>query len=333
MRLVLVELRRLSWRNAVRLLVAAAIVIPLVMLASLAWTTRPVTDADLERAKEEIARMEADNARMMEEEIGYCLDQPRDWGLDPDSTDLEQACRDQMGGYETTPEEWVGRRGLEPRLDMRDLGTGAGGLLAALALLIGATYVGADWQSGSMSNQLLFEPRRGRVWLAKAGGLLLATLAVALASTALMWTGFAGLAAVRDVDVSGALWRDGLGISARAALLAMGAAVGGYALTMLLRATVGTLGVLFVVAVAGAMVVGLLPIPDPQRWFLPNNVFGVLQDGYQYYDWELPTCDQMEGETGCYGTVSLGEGARYLAALLALTVAMSVPSFLRRDVP
>jgi hypothetical protein len=163
--------------------------------------------------------------------------------------------------------------------------------------------------------------------------LLLAALAVALASTALMWAGFAGLAAVRGADVSGAVWRDSLELSARAGLLAMAAALGGYALTMLLRATVGTLGVLFVVAVAGAMVVGLLPITDPQRWFLPNNVFGVLQDGYQYYDWELPTCNEMDGETGCYGTVTLGEGARFLGALLALTVAMSLPSFLRRDVP
>jgi ABC-2 type transport system permease protein len=333
MRLVLVELRRLSWRNAVRLLVAAAILIPLAMLVSLAWSTRPVTDADLERAEREIAQMHAAEAEMLADELDRCARRPRQYGVQPDSPDLEAACSEVISGWRPSPEEWAGREELRPREHMRDLGTGAGGLLAALALLIGATYVGADWQSGSMSNQLLFEPRRGRVWLAKAGGMLLATLSVALASTALLWAGFAGLAAVRDVDISGAVWRDTLELSARAGLLAMLAGLGGYALTMLLRATVGTLGILFVVAVAGAMVVGVLPIADPQRWFLPNNVLAVLQDGYRYYDWELPTCSQMDGETGCYGTVTLGEGVRFLGALLALTVAMSLPSFLRRDVP
>ena len=42
-------------------------------------------------------------------------------------------------------------------------------ILAMLLLLLGATFAGHDWNSGSMSNQLLFEPRRGRVWAAKAG--------------------------------------------------------------------------------------------------------------------------------------------------------------------
>ena len=35
-------------------------------------------------------------------------------------------------------------------------------------LLLGTTFAGHDWNTGSMSNQLLFEPRRERVWLAKA---------------------------------------------------------------------------------------------------------------------------------------------------------------------
>ena len=333
MRLLLVELRRLSWRNAVRLLSLAAVVIPLIMLVSLAWSTRPVTDADLKRAEAEIAAMQAENADMVAQDLEMCTQHPRDWGIDPDTADVEAACTEQMVGWAPTPEEWVGRQRLEPAQHGMDLGTQAGGLVAMLALLIGATYAGADWQSGSMSNQLLFEPRRGRVWLAKAGGVLLGALAVAATSAALLWAGFAGLTAWRDVEVTGAVWRETLELVGRTGLLAMLAAVGGYALTMLLRSTVGTLGVLFVLGLAGSMIVGLLPLADAQRWFLPHNVLAVVQDGYRYYDWELPTCSEMDGETGCYGTVTLGEGVRFLGALLVLTMAMSLPSFLRRDVP
>ena len=39
-----------------------------------------------------------------------------------------------------------------------------------LLVLVGTTFVGHDWNSGSMSNQLLFEPRRLRVWAAKGAG-------------------------------------------------------------------------------------------------------------------------------------------------------------------
>ena len=40
-------------------------------------------------------------------------------------------------------------------------------ILAGLMMLVGTTFAGHDWNTGSMSNQLLFEPRRLRVWAAK----------------------------------------------------------------------------------------------------------------------------------------------------------------------
>ena len=41
-------------------------------------------------------------------------------------------------------------------------------VLAILMMLAGTTFAGHDWASGSVSNQLLFEPRRPLVWAAKA---------------------------------------------------------------------------------------------------------------------------------------------------------------------
>ena len=40
-------------------------------------------------------------------------------------------------------------------------------VLAILMMLAGTTFAGHDWASGSVSNQLLFEPRRPLVWAAK----------------------------------------------------------------------------------------------------------------------------------------------------------------------
>ena len=55
-------------------------------------------------------------------------------------------------------------------------------LLAILMMLAGTTFAGHDWASGSVSNQLLFEPRRPRVWAAKAARLY------ATASTIVSWS-------------------------------------------------------------------------------------------------------------------------------------------------
>ena len=40
-------------------------------------------------------------------------------------------------------------------------------LVTLVMLLAGTTFAGHDWNTGSMGNQLLFEPRRARVWGAK----------------------------------------------------------------------------------------------------------------------------------------------------------------------
>lgn len=63
-------------------------------------------------------------------------------------------------------------------------GTGIALLFAAFAL--GASFVGAEFHVGSLTTQLLFEPRRWRVHLAKAVGVTLGAAAFAFAVLALV---------------------------------------------------------------------------------------------------------------------------------------------------
>ncbi len=64
-----------------------------------------------------------------------------------------------------------------PPLDLAEENRGPGALWWSCwprwRVLVGATFGGADWASGSMSNQLLFVPRRLRVWTAKAVAVVL----------------------------------------------------------------------------------------------------------------------------------------------------------------
>ena len=64
----------------------------------------------------------------------------------------------------------------------------------------------------------------------------------------------------------------------RATVLAMGAGLGAFALTMIFRHTVATLALLFVYSIGGEIVVNLLPFDGAGRWSVGNNALGWLAD-------------------------------------------------------
>lgn len=332
MRLLLVEVQRLGWRRAVRLLAVVSLVVPILILAGIAWGTRPVSDAEMEQAQ----RMAAEQQVYADQERERCLESPEEYGAEEPVDDLEKYCTDMTGG-EQKAEWFLSRSPLDVAAQLEESGPGVAIVLVALAMLIGTTFVGADWASGSMSNQLLFEPRRLRVWAAKAAALAVGAFVVAAVATTVFWGLFAGLAASRDIPISGTLWESIAWLGFRGSLLASAAALAGFALTMLLRNTVGTLGLMFAAAVGGSLLIIALPFEGTGRWLLSNNVLGVLMDGYGYYDESLVNCseaDYMAGkECTAEAFMTMGEGLSFLGALLLGALALSIPSFLRRDVP
>jgi hypothetical protein len=124
----------------------------------------------------------------------------------------------------------------------------------------------------------------------------------------------------------------------RTGVLAAGTALGGYALTMLFRSTVATVGVVFALAVASGALLGIIG-EGSGRWTPPLNVLAVVQGETSYYDDSSlpPECFTGRGvpDGGCDGTqvITAAQGGLYLGSFLALAVAGSVVSFRRRDVP
>jgi ABC-type transport system involved in multi-copper enzyme maturation permease subunit len=57
----------------------------------------------------------------------------------------------------------------------------ASGVLFTLGVVVGASFVGAEWNSGSMGTLLTWEPRRSRVLLAQLAACIVTVMAVALA--------------------------------------------------------------------------------------------------------------------------------------------------------
>lgn len=247
---------------------------------------------------------------------------------------------------------WSGlyREPLSVRRELLGNAPGVITTVAVLLMLAGATFVGADWASGSMSNQLLFEPRRTAVWAAKATAVGLAGVAVGLVGQLVYWAGIYLVAAQRGIEPPPALRDDVAWMLARGTFVIALAAVAGLAMTMLFRSTVATLGILFAVAVAGTFVVAALPVGgDNERYMVHANVGAVIQGRYTY--WTEPPDDCFDSRTGeqqrrdaetqrafdvrCSGeqTISVWEGLRYLAVPTLLGLGLSIASFRRRDIP
>lgn len=329
-RLLKVELHRLRWRRAVVLLLLAAVAVPTVIWISQAWSTRPLSAADVAEAEAQAAR-DASSA-WVQKDLARCEKRPERYG-GPGTT--AEACAEMIV---PRVENYLWRETLEIQRVREDSGVAVVTVLAGLLFLIGTTFVGHDWNTGSISNQLLFEPRRLRVWLAKGLAVLGLGLAVSATALALFWGATALLAAQRDIVTADAVWSAALGSAARGAALAALAGFLGYAMTMLFRSTVATLAVGFGLFAGGSLVVLGIFGDEAMRWLMPTNAMAVLLDGFEFYAY-TPACEMSQGTMGqggidpCLQHVSLSAGVTYLAVVLVLVTALSVLSFRRRDLP
>jgi hypothetical protein len=325
-RLLGVELTRLRWRRAVVVLLAGCALVTVVIFAGTAWSTRPVSDAELRNAQAQVDR-ELEQP-YMQRQIERCEKNPDRYGVQ----DTEQ-CAARVG-----PQlDWfVSREPLRVGEAFRTSGLGVITILMGLLMLVGTTFAGADWNSGSMSNQLLFEPRRSRIWLAKG----LAVLAVAVITSAVLLGAFGGglalLAQTRDLAVPPGVPGWIVESSARAVLLIGAAAVGAYAVTMLVRSTVFTLGAMFAVVVGATLVLALIGVSE--AWFPNKNLSAVIWNGAVYYVEPPDICYQggrPPAGVDCNGLekLELVTGVRNLGVLLLATAGASLWAFGRRDVP
>ena len=327
MRLLSVEVRRLMARRAVLVLLAACVVVPALVFAGVAWDTRPVSAAERAFAEEQV-RQERESEGF-QQEVARCAEWPEEYGVS--GADPAAACEEMMS---PRVEWYLGRPDLVLAEERIESGVGVLTFVAAFLMLIGTTFVGADWGSGSMSNQLLFEPRRVRVWLAKAGAVVLVSVAAYAAALAAYWGGLAGLANARDIGTAERVVDDIVNSVVWGCGLAAAAALGCYALTMLFRSTVATLGLLFALAVGASILVSLLPIEGNQRFLLHHNALAIVLDGWTYYDSSV--CDGPAGMVqDCTGEVRLSRAAAvgHLVPPLVLALVVSIWSFRRRDVP
>lgn len=324
MRLLRVELSRLFSRRAVALLLLAAAALTVLVTATTIWGSRPVSDQERASARAQVREQVAQPG--FQQDLRSCRDHPEEFfGPGASAGDCQRTLVPTTASY-------LSRVPLSLARELDSNGLAVVVIVTAMMIIVGTTYAGADWATGSMGNQLLFEPRRGRVWLAKAAAVTLGGLAAALVLVGGFWVALYVSAEARGYSPAASVLRDVGWSGARGVLLAGVAGLGGFALSMLLRSTVATLALLFAYAAAGEALVPLLPVDRSSTWSLGNNVFAWLRDGVRVYD-DSVVCRPTQPDCVQQLTVSLAHGVVYLGVLLLVTLLASVLLFRRRDVP
>lgn len=318
-RLFVTELTRYRVRRATGLMILLAVLAAAAVTAVTAWESRPLTKTEIATAQ---VKADQDSDRTdIQADLTKCLDDPTQY-LGPGAT--QQQCRDSLvpaaGSY-------LPREPLDLRGTLRGNGIGVALLVAALLIIGASAFAGGDHNSGSISNQVLFAPGRGRLWTAKALAVGAWSTLVAVITLGGFWLSLYLIAAERDVPHGSAIVNDIAWHVVRGVVFCAGASVGAFALTMLFRHATATLGLLFAYSVGGEVLLALAQSDKVARWTLGNNVFGWLETHLQYVGSRRCEVDE------CPGAAHLGhlDAGVYLLVLLAVSCLASVLAFRRRD--
>lgn len=199
-----------------------------------------------------------------------------------------------------------------------DILKGASTVLVALGLVIGASSVGADWQTGAMGTLLTWEPRRLRLLCVRAAVVVVAVFAIALALQLLLWFAMATGAALRGLgDTPAGFFSETTKVMLRVALVAALTSIVGLSIAMIGRSTAASLGVVFVyLALLESLVRGLVPRISP--YLLSLNAV-VLIDG-------------RAGSPSTDVVITVGRAAATVTAYAAVLLVVAAAMFRARDV-
>jgi ABC-2 type transport system permease protein len=215
------------------------------------------------------------------------------------------------------------------------LGVGFSAAAAVLAgFLLAASFIGAEYSSGSLGNWLTFVPRRDKVYAAKVAALAMGAVVLGILTELLM----VGAAVIITSIIGQPLTGIGgvVAMAARSIPAVVFAALVGFCIAMLTRHTVAALGVLlgYGLLVLGLNIVTYL-VPTLgvlKRWQLETNIQAFVAHGYTYTTYRRTVTAQGVSLDPVDHVLSFGAASAYLAIVLIALLTLTLLVFRRRDV-
>lgn len=299
------ELQRLLVRRMVRMLALLSVVA--IALAGLLTflNTEQVSDQELaSRRSDAAARIEECRKRVEDRQATN----PRDGTVGPGEAE---------GFCEFGPPAYVEDKRFE-LTDVKGILQGTTAAFVVVAWVIGASSIGADWQSRTITTLLTWESRRERVLLAKAAASVAVAVGFALLAGALLVLALLPAAFLHGTTAGtgGTFWRSVAGVVLRGEVLVAIAAALGFAVASIGRNTAAALGIGFAYFLVIENVVGSF-LADYRRWLLLGNAI-VLVAG--------------EDEGGEVVGRTVLQAGIYLTVIAVLLIAAATVLFRRRDV-
>jgi hypothetical protein len=202
--------------------------------------------------------------------------------------------------------------------DVEDVTTNTSALVIVLGFMVGASFIGADWQAGVIPTTLTWESRRTRVYVAKLAAVVVSVFAVVLVWHALFDGALTGLSALEGtIGEADSQWlRTVTGLDLRVSAVAAGAALLGYAAGHIGRSTAGALGL------------GLGYVFAVEN--LLGSNFKPLRPWMMFWDSTVFVKGQFEAGGDVPGRTTLAAGVVLLAYAIGITL-IALWAFQTRD--
>jgi hypothetical protein len=213
-------------------------------------------------------------------------------------------------------------------------------IMAMVAFLLGASFVGAEWASGSMMNLLTWQPRRLKVLGTKLGVMLLSVAGVSIVALGI-WTGIlwaAGEFRGTTAGLTAGVWQS-FGLTALRGLgMILAFAALGFGLASIGRHTGLALGAVLAVVVVGqvglTILFQMIRVPFWEQYLVPVHIYAWMSKEVKLVDWNSPevVCAAGKECTPPELLITWQDSGAIALGLVAVVLAFAFWQMRRRDI-